>query len=1038
MSSPSTADRLRNFLSETAGEEAREAQLCRTALEKEFLSTAQLEDCLEERDRRRAAGEKVRLSDVLVSRGVLTPQRFTDITGLQDVGLRVCLECGRVYDTAGQPPDVKLRCVKCGLELGHAPASAKKTTTGSGIRPAVQIPTDTRPRLGKYALTREIGRGGVAVVHEAEDPELKRRVALKVLKENESTAKVIARLHREAAIVAQLSHPNIVAIHEVAMARDAMGQSVHFIAMDYVEGTTLAHVLAAKRTPLPELLRMLEDVTRAVSYAHGKGVIHRDLKPSNVLVDRGGRVVLTDFGVAHTEMFGTKLTREQAVIGTPQYMAPEQVQGKVSEVDGRTDVYALGVMLYEMLTGKMPFEAESLVDLYRHILEDEPPRPSTSSREADEDLEALCLKAMEKRREDRYQDAHAFAEDLARHRRGEAVWAQPVTGWRRVKRRLRRNKNIVIQISVAACLGILIGGYCVAGITGAADPRGVPTIVLAAVVNVVLIAWIWRRSRSQKEHVAELARERARVHADAGRSLLTRLDRLLSTKEWTEPEVATLAESAREEFRAALREQPKNPEACLEMSRACRVEGRRDDALAWLDRAIATSEYFPTAHLERAILRLEQYEEIRRDACGHHRDTGEHGSALRTEIENELKLVQGHTRERREVMLAAGILALADGHDEVAARQLGEYAKSTVTDPDGWTWAGRAWMKLPGKEAEAVAAFGEALKFRPREVLALRLRAAARLRQSDLYGALEDTEAALRAKPADPALLRLRGIVREKRGDAAGAIADYDASLKAAESPESYLHRGHARLSAGRPAEALPDFGRALELAPDLADAWEARGAAKLASGDAIGAADDLREAVKRAPHSAIPRVRYAAALSALGKSDDALRELEEAVRRAPSLPDALLARSAARLAANDLTGAQADADAAIASAPRSANAFSQRALVHLARGSHGPALADANQALVFDPRNAVARARRGAAIRLRGGANANNDALEEFNAGLVIDPNCGEALWRRGELLAAIGDKDGARADLNQAMRGNTDPETRKRAEDVQRRLQG
>ena len=182
------------------------------------------------------------------------------------------------------------------------PASAKKATSGSGIRPAVQAPTDTRPRLGKYALTREIGRGGVAVVHEAEDPELKRRVALKVLKENESTAKVIARLHREAAIAAQLAHPNIVSIHEVAMVRDAMGQTVHFIAMDYVEGTTLAHVLAAKRTPLPELLRMLEDVTRAVEFAHGKGVIHRDLKPSNVLVDRAGRVVLTDFGVAHAEI----------------------------------------------------------------------------------------------------------------------------------------------------------------------------------------------------------------------------------------------------------------------------------------------------------------------------------------------------------------------------------------------------------------------------------------------------------------------------------------------------------------------------------------------------------------------------------------------------------------------------------------------------------------------------------------------------------------------------------------------------------------
>jgi len=159
-------DRLRDFLAETGEVGVKDAAFCRTALEKEFISTQQLEECLREHEDRRKAGEKIRIGEILLGRGFLTAQHFVDVLGLQDVGLRVCLGCGRVYDVAGQPPDVKLRCIKCGLELGHAPSSTKKSAaSGSGIRPAVQVPSDTRPRLGKYALTREIGRGGVAVVY---------------------------------------------------------------------------------------------------------------------------------------------------------------------------------------------------------------------------------------------------------------------------------------------------------------------------------------------------------------------------------------------------------------------------------------------------------------------------------------------------------------------------------------------------------------------------------------------------------------------------------------------------------------------------------------------------------------------------------------------------------------------------------------------------------------------------------------------------------------------------------------------------------
>ncbi|MBI2901433.1 MAG: serine/threonine protein kinase, partial [Planctomycetes bacterium] len=245
--------------------------------------------------------------------------------------------------------------------------------------------------LGKYLLKREVARGGMGIVFEAEDPKLKRRVAVKVLKETEAGAEEVARLHREAAIAAQLRHPNIVPIHEVGMVRDDADRCTHYIAMDFVDGRTFAAVVRDPAVARGERLRMLEDVARAVAFAHSKGVVHRDLKPENVLVDTTGRVALTDFGLARSESFQTRLTASFTVMGTPAYMAPEQVKGLLPEVDARTDVYALGVMLYEALVGKPPFQADVPATLYDHILHREPARPTELDPSIERDVEVVCL-----------------------------------------------------------------------------------------------------------------------------------------------------------------------------------------------------------------------------------------------------------------------------------------------------------------------------------------------------------------------------------------------------------------------------------------------------------------------------------------------------------------------------------------------------------------------------------------------------------------------------------------------------------------------
>jgi tetratricopeptide (TPR) repeat protein/predicted Ser/Thr protein kinase len=262
-------------------------------------------------------------------------------------------------------------------------------------------------QLGRYRLVREIARGGTAVVFEAHDPELQRQVAIKILR-----AGNLERLRHEAAIAARLRHPNIVAVHEVGP---------NFIVMDYIAGRTLAE--AMPELPLDEGLRTLETVARAVDYAHGQGVVHRDLKPANVILQADGQIALTDFGLAKV-VGGDDLTLTGAVLGTPHYMAPEQVRGR--GFGPSVDVWALGVMLYELVAHRRPFEGDTALAIYDRITRHDPAPLSGP-------LGAVAGKALAKDPTRRYQSALAFAEELARYRRGARVAAARVWPWLRRK-----------------------------------------------------------------------------------------------------------------------------------------------------------------------------------------------------------------------------------------------------------------------------------------------------------------------------------------------------------------------------------------------------------------------------------------------------------------------------------------------------------------------------------------------------------------------------------------------------------------------------
>jgi tetratricopeptide (TPR) repeat protein/predicted Ser/Thr protein kinase len=820
------------------------------------------------------------------------------------------------------------------------------------------------PAVPGYEVVAELGRGGMGVVYKARQCSLKRWVALKMLPTGAHADPMArTRFRTEAEAVARLQHPNVVQIYEVG---EHDGRP--FLALEYVAGGCLAQTVAGAAQPEREAALLVEVLARAVHHTHQCGILHRDLKPNNVLLTAGGTPKITDFGLAKLADQGS-LTRTETLIGTPNYMSPEQAAGNTKKVGVPADVYSLGAILYELLTGQPPFQGTSALDTLEQVRTQEPVPPRHWRSAVSRDVETICLKCLEKEPGRRYPSAEALADDLRRFLDGEPIRAQPVAVWQRLWRSVRRRPALVGRVLCAAallCVLLATGGYFRVARQLArqqaeetyqtfvqrrdealfygllAPDQGALFLGAAATANLRAAESAAREALGlagvEPDHQAPAAdlsfppHRRSEASADCYTLLLVLAD---------------------------VRGQQPLPD--LGRKERCR------EALRILDGARKLGFQTRAYHLRRAQF-LEQL--------------GEHGEARRDMDRARALPLEGaldHFLIGEEQYRRGDRAGARNSFNHALALQPGHF----------WAQFFLAVCHLQSQHWEAAkAGLNACLGQQPGFVWAYLFRSFANEKLQALPEAEADFQKALRLNPNEDAryvLFLTRGIFYFHQREWERAAADFRAAM--ALKPDqynAYLNLAHVYLAQGQFEQAAEQVGRALRLQP-LAQAvfgYHVERARSLLGDkryeEAVRACD---AALELFPDQPLPHAARARALLALGRYEQAEYSFDQSVRNGG--------------------GAASDA-------------FWGRGMVRMKLGKYPEAAEDYTRALE--------RAPGGDLYQHRGWAHFFSDAwklaLRDFATAIELDSEAGDAYTGRGLAGVMLGDYRGAVADAEAALR--------------------
>lgn len=937
--------------------------------------------------------------------------------------------------------------------------------------------------LGKYELLGRVAQGGMGTIYKVKHPDLNQIYALKVLIAGEEISEeTILRFEREARIIAKLKHPNIVQVIDSGQEANR-----HYFCMEFVEGKALEELIQ-EGLSIKDGVSYIKQALSALQYAHEQGILHRDLKPGNIFVTPDGIAKLGDFGLArdlNREALSQQLTYTGEILGTPNYMSPEQAAAKREKMDVRSDIYSIGACLYKVLTSRCPFEGKSFLELFYKIVSEELVPPSTYNPEVSKDLERIVMKSLEKPRSLRYQTAQEFLADLERYLQGEPVLAKPGGVVDQSWKWVIRNRKIV-------WFSVLIFLISV-GLFGSAQ---------------------WNYFRQQQKHFEEV-RERAFAEKKQAEeqpefeqkfkhflNALTSLNIALSFRveaslEKEKYEVAKalmlmtcqtqqfklatylarevqglsiLSPNEKEQFAKYVYDEKNKRlnqhQKILKESIALLTADEREEGLR--ENVIFEISKMPEPEIFLELLRIleegthyflssttrqpkwDEYYETIAIALGRLENPNA-GTPLYQALTQVAQKVCSFPVGNRPVADVQYMIALANA---LAYSKAQEFSKplhqlrlQLGTDSlfwEGTRFAYRILVEIDGvdqknsvhyyeegveklaqqKYEEAILCFNNALLFNPSDTSSLSNRGVARWKNGDLKGALNDFTEALRVNASDGELYRNRGAIREALNDLSGAYKDYSEALSLQkEDALAWNNRGIISKKLKQFEAALQDFDQAIRLNPNIPDFYINRGALKVEQSQFSEALQDYQLALDLNPKSAKIYLNRGVLYQELQEWEKAFADYQQSLLLDPYLAEAYFNQGTIHFTLKNFEEAIRNYTLALEQNPQYAEAYLSLGIIYFMQEKYPLVIENCARAVQYQAN--LARA-----YQISGVAKMQTQdysgAIADFDQALLFSITEPDVYYNKAMAWVKLGDRDMAIQTLLEGLQKNIHPDLR------------